>query len=396
MEIVNQVLETVKSTAMNLLETCKEKLPEVQESVQEKIPIVKNSVYQTVDYCKRPFISREDRAEIFVLNRDNQNFIEVPEDTQPTPLMTSVPNRQMQMQMQRNKNRTMINNYLQQLFAICNTNGPVEPYDDFSPNAWKQFYPPNHPFFLWEKGYVIPNQTRIYYPRDFQRLAIYQGDLSSDLMRRHGFGVLTTPFYVRIGQWRDDRFTGWGREIRRTGEILEGKFVNGSLNGKGIVSNNRGNKYIGDFLNGRRHGQGKLVTNRIDYVGDFKYDLMDGFGKITFLKDGNTYEGEFRQNEISGQGTFTWNNGDSYSGMMYKGTMNGYGKYTYANGEVYEGYYANGVKRGRGKITYRYGKVFDGNFSFGVPEGKGSLIEAGKSIPLEFSGNKAVEVENEP
>ena len=32
--------------------------------------------------------------------------------------------------------------------------------------------------------------------------------------------------------WRRNNFTGWGKEFRQNGDIYEGKFINGELNGK--------------------------------------------------------------------------------------------------------------------------------------------------------------------
>lgn len=381
-----EIMENAKNTAMNLIDSCKEQLPAIQESVQEKIPYVQNGINQTIKYVKRPFVSEEDRAEIFVLNNDNTLDPEIPEDTQIIPPINQsiIQSRAMINPSQLNKSR--FDAYLEHAFKICNENGEVEPYDDFSPNAWKQFYPPNHPFFLWEKGYVIPNQTRVYNPTDYRRLAIYQGDLSPDLTKPNGFGVMTTPFYVRIGEWREGKFTGWGREIRRNGRTLEGRFINGLLNGKGILSNAKG-KYIGDFVNGKRHGEGKLMSDDFEYDGEFKNDFMDGNGKITFLKAGSSYEGEFRQSQINGHGTYTWQNGNVYTGMMQNGTMHGYGSLRSANGEVYDGQFVRGIKRGIGKITSSDGKILNSTFINGHPEsssiiGNESPFPNGQSVGL--------------
>ena len=67
--------------------------------------------------------------------------------------------------------------------------------------------------------------------------------------QRHGEGKLTTTKYVRYGEWRNDKFTGWGIEAKRNGESIEGRFVNGLVNGKGIFINKEGDKYIGDLVN---------------------------------------------------------------------------------------------------------------------------------------------------
>ena len=281
--------------------------------------------------------------------------------------------------------------YMRELIDICNQNGETPPYEDFNQNGWEHFYSGDDPFFLWDKGQVIPNRLKVSYPHDYKKLEIYQGDMTPDLNTRQGFGILTTPFFVRIGQWRYNQFTGWGRESRRNGEVLEGRFTNGRVNGKGIFITVKGNKYVGDFVNNKLHGKGKLTTKNIQYSGDFKNNKMDGKGKIIF-NNGHQYEGEFRDNEINGKGKFTWHNGDVYEGMMARGKMNGYGKYTYAsNGQIFEGQFVNGVKRGDGKITYPSGKVYEGKFLNGVPQGQGIIIENGKSVEVIFHNGKAHE-----
>ena len=54
---------------------------------------------------------------------------------------------------------------------------------------------------------------------------------------------MTTVKSVILGQWRNGAFTGWGRETRRSGKVYEGKYINGLLQGKGILKNNKGVTY---------------------------------------------------------------------------------------------------------------------------------------------------------
>ena len=115
-----------------------------------------------------------------------------------------------------------------------------------------------------------------------------------------------------MGEWRNDQFTGWGRETRRSGKVLEGKYIDGVITGKGIMKNSNGNSYVGDFNNSKRHGKGVLDTHKVHYEGEFKNDKLCGKGRIVFKLEGHYYEGEFSENEINGYGTFKWKNGDSY------------------------------------------------------------------------------------
>ena len=240
-------------------------------------------------------------------------------------------------------------NFLRAQYEFCDRMGQIPSDDDFSLFGWKKFYPQNNPFFNYDKGFVIHYGVKILYPNDPYRVSIYEGDVNIN-NEKHGFGRLTTTKGVFLGEWRNDQFTGWGRETRRNGKILEGKYINGYIEGKGILRNNKGNSYIGDFSNSKRHGIGVLDTHKIHYEGEFKNDKLNGKGKITFKNEGHYYEGDFENNEINGYGTFKWKNGDCYTGHMLNGKMHGLGRYRYNTGQVFEGTYANGIKQGRGKI----------------------------------------------
>ena len=47
----------------------------------------------------------------------------------------------------------------------------------------------------------------------------------------------------------------------RNGDVFEGKFVNGKLNGKGFFKSKDNNIYIGDFVKSMRNG--KVLINYI-------------------------------------------------------------------------------------------------------------------------------------
>ena len=396
-----EIFENAKNTATeqfgNISQMVQDKIPTIKDSIQEQIPVIKNKFDDTVALCKSKFIPKEDRAEIYALYTNQDENKDLNMQTEELNLQynaKSAGNGMDQYMGESPMNEPQPieeKDYMRELIDICNENGEAPPYDDFNQNGWEHFYSADDPFFIWDKGQVVPNRLKVSNPHDYKNLEIYQGDMTPDLISRHGFGILTTPFYVRIGQWRYGQFTGWGRESRRNGEVFEGRFINGKINGKGIFTTIKGNKYVGDFINNRLHGKGKLTTKNIQYSGEFRNNKMEGMGKINF-NNSHRYEGEFRDNEINGYGKFTWQNGDVYEGMMLKGKMNGFGKYTYAsNGQIFEGNFVNGVKRGDGKIIYPSGKIYEGKFVNGVPQGQGIIIENGQTIPIVFQDGKAHE-----
>ena len=178
---------------------------------------------------------------------------------------------------------------IENFFKLCNKNGKPRSYDDFNKNGWAKFYSENDPYFQnienqKENGIINieHNKLKIYNPNDINKMRIYQGDLNI-IGERNGFGKYITPYYVLIGMWKNDIFSGWGRESRCNGDTFEGRFENGLIKGKGIFVNNKNCKYIGDFKNNKRFGKGKLQTDKVIYEGEFYNDMIHGKGRIKFL-----------------------------------------------------------------------------------------------------------------
>ena len=232
---------------------------------------------------------------------------------------------------------------IKQLFDLCNRNGRPRPCDDFNPKGYTMFYPEDDPYFYYDQENLLHNQLKIYNREDSNNIQIYQGDLNSE-GKRHGQGKCTTPYYVLIGQWKNDKFSGWGRESRCNGDVFEGRYENGVINGKGIFLNEKKSKYVGDFKNTRRWGKGDLTTEKIHYEGDFVNNQMHGKGRILFLRDGIEYQGTFKNDQIDGYGIFKWRNGDVYEGQVKFGKMHGKGKYNFKDGRKYIGTFNMGKK----------------------------------------------------
>ena len=121
--------------------------------------------------------------------------------------------------------------------------------------------------------------------------------------KRHGFGKYTSKEFIREGTWKNDKFTGWGREKRPNGEILEGRFDNGKLKGKGTLRDSRGSSYIGDFVDSKKEGFGELDTPKAYYRGEFKNNKFHGRGRIRIKEDESEIEGVFRNGEIEKENT---------------------------------------------------------------------------------------------
>ena len=82
----------------------------------------------------------------------------------------------------------------------------------------------------------------------------------------------------------------------------------------------------------------------------------------TYAVDGDKYVGEWKDNLLHGQGTYTWSDGSKYVGAYKDGLRNGQGTYTHANGDQYVGAYKNDKYHGRGTFTFANGEKWNGYF----------------------------------
>ena len=227
---------------------------------------------------------------------------------------------------------------ISEILRTFDTNGIPRNSDDFNHKNFSKFYPKQDPFFKYDNTGLIHNYIIIYNENqeDLSQMEIYEGDLNQK-GQRHGLGKLVTQYYELKGLWKNDMFSGWGRQSRCNGEIYEGRFENGLLNGKGIFLDKKSNKYIGEFKNMKKWGKGKLISDKIIYEGDFINNKKEGKGRIKFLESNVIYEGTFINDNIEGYGIFKYTNGNIYEGEVKNWKMNGNGAYKYRNGKILKG-----------------------------------------------------------
>ena len=227
---------------------------------------------------------------------------------------------------------------ISEILRTFDSNGIPRNSDDFNHKNFSKFYPKQDPFFKYDNTGLIHNYIIIYNENqeDLSQMEIYEGDLNQK-GQRHGLGKLVTQYYELKGLWKNDMFSGWGRQSRCNGEIYEGRFENGLLNGKGIFLDKKSNKYIGEFKNMKKWGKGKLISDKIIYEGDFINNKKEGKGRIKFLESNVIYEGTFINDNIEGYGIFKYTNGNIYEGEVKNWKMNGNGAYKYRNGKILKG-----------------------------------------------------------
>lgn len=180
---------------------------------------------------------------------------------------------------------------------------------------------------------------------------------------------------------------GKGKYIWFSGDVYEGDWVKGQIQGFGKMVYANGDSYEGNWANGKPSGEGKYTCADGDiYQGLFK--PKDGFiniekATITY-SNGNVYEGNIIEYNPRNKGKLTYANGDIYEGNFVDGLfyVTKYeGKYTWKNGDIYVGEFAiDGSKTGKGKLIWKNGDYYEGTFINGEITGKGKLTYANGKI----------------
>ena len=195
------------------------------------------------------------------------------------------------------------------------------------------------------------------------------------------------------GNFINGELNGWCRYISDKAICYEGLFIDGVLNGKGeiITINENRKKYIykGDIINFKKEGIGIEKTNDYNYEGEFHNDIKHGKGKIIFYNNNSeSYEGDFKNGDITGKGFYIWKNKHTYLGDFLRGKMHGKGLYKWPDGNVYEGEYIYGIKEGYGEFKWNDGRIYKGPFKNGKQHGKGKLTVNGTTFDAVFEKGK--------
>jgi hypothetical protein len=172
---------------------------------------------------------------------------------------------------------------------------------------------------------------------------------------------------IMEGHYEDGEFIE-GKHTYLNQRIEEGYFTNFELNGKGrITYHESGDVYEGEFLDGLLNGEGKIYSNgELSDEGYFVDGLLNGEGKRYF--NGKLWqEGYFVNNRLNGIGKAYLQGKLSREGEFKKGWLNGIGK-KYFDGELcYEGEFKEDDLNGIGKWyidgkLFKYGKFENGSF----------------------------------
>lgn len=196
--------------------------------------------------------------------------------------------------------------------------------------------------------------------------------------------------------------------INLEGEMTwSGTCLNGYTHGPGRLSSPLGHTE-GHFVNGRLQGDGVLHAERssedesftLDYTGEFKDSVAHGQGvmEVDHTRDGQRthflYKGAFQHAKRHGQGVMEFLTGSPIEGSRYEGefqngVFNGYGKLEGANGRSFEGEFKDDLPHGRGVLIYKDGSRYEGDMHRGDEHGRGILVNTdGSQYDGEFKDGR--------
>lgn len=86
--------------------------------------------------------------------------------------------------------------------------------------------------------------------------------------------------------------------------VYEGEWKNNKYDGFGSLIYSDNCIYTGNFCQGKREGNGKLVNGKTIYDGEFMNDTKHGQGKEVY-PDGSCFQGRFENGKKHGNGKNT-------------------------------------------------------------------------------------------
>jgi hypothetical protein len=219
----------------------------------------------------------------------------------------------------------------------------------------------------------------------------YVGEFQND--NRHGHGVLTTSVNstaIRYdGEWKEDKRSGNGTFIIENGEKYVGEWLNDLIHGRGVLSfpeNDILNRtsYDGEWKENALSGKGTFIWKTGQkYVGEWLNDTRHGYGVLTFAEDATalSYDGEWKEGEKSGKGTFTWKNGQKYVGEWLNNMFHGHGFLKYPENDIlnrtsFDGEWKENKQSGSGTMIRKNGEKYVGEWLNGLYHGHGVLTYA--------------------
>lgn len=177
-----------------------------------------------------------------------------------------------------------------------------------------------------------------------------------------------------FGETKNGVPNGYGKLITDN-YSYEGEWENGQICGKGVMINNKGEKWEGLWEDNHIYKGKYTGIDGVTFEGSWAYKdgvcVKEGYGKFVIFS-GEMFEGMFKNNKLNGKGAWKYLN-NSYKGEFKDGEFNGKGVYIHCNGERIEGNFKDGVLNG-------YGKIFKNNGEYAEGEWENNCFMRGKEV----------------
>ena len=223
-----------------------------------------------------------------------------------------------------------------------------------------------------EKSKKVKKNRKIHKTRKTRKTRKYRGGNSYDSLIK----VVNQPYSYNlvVEQIKDDVIYEKANGLYTGPWKYNQPYMRGKMD---VLENNNTTTikgtYDGPWMNGKPHGENckyTTVSGNI-YEGEYKDGLIDGRGIFTYA-NGIKYDGEFKNGFMDGEGTATYNNGSNYTGHFVRNERHGYGVLTYSNGTIYKGQWANNRKNGIGTFESPI-EVYTGTWVNDDPNGNGDI-----------------------
>jgi len=89
-------------------------------------------------------------------------------------------------------------------------------------------------------------------------------------------------------------------------------------------------------------GLGRATSDYGIYEGALYYDTCHGYGTMQWF-NGDIFEGDWKENQPYGKGTYTSSDGSVYIGEFVNGKRHGRGRQNWQTGDWCEGYWKNDI-----------------------------------------------------
>ena len=206
-------------------------------------------------------------------------------------------------------------------------------------------------------------------------------------------GVPSSPPIIRNTAYTFKKGNGTLKNSEYTGAWVQAK-----IHGYGTIRWLDGSRfYTGQLKQNKKHGPGRMecfdpkTGQSTVYDGNWKNDQLDGNGSISY-PNGDVYKGMLKNGQPHGQGVFKqgklMGSGASvYTGEFQGGLKHGYGVLDdIVTGEKYMGMWANDLKSGAGCVITLDGVYYEGHFLNGKMVGRGLAIFEDNAV---YEGNFA-------